>query len=1104
MRVLMLVILFVVVIVAPPSSLAATVVHHDLDVTLNPAGHSLSAVASLSFPEDKRRHTVVFRLHDGLTVKALEGGITQQQRNAQTLATTYTAQTTSEGRLRLQYSGQISHDFQAPSEEYARSFLQTRGMISDKGVFLERGSYWFPSTDHELFTFDLKVHLPDGWTAVSQGERQRLEPVKSGWESVSWRATQPQNDLYLIAGQFHEYTKSFNRIEAQVYLRDDDPALAQKYIDATGRYLAMYVKMLGPYPYSKFALVENFWETGYGMPSFTLLGPRVIRLPFILHSSYPHEILHNWWGNGVYVDFRNGNWAEGLTAYMADHLIREQRGKASEHRRTLLQNYMDYVSESDDFPLARFVNRHSSSSEAIGYGKSLMLFHMLRIKLGDRAFIEALRQLYREYKFKHAGFEDLQTVFSQVYGSDLSAFFQQWVHRDGAPNLSLENVHLEQQGEVWQLGFDVVQNQNALFDLDVPVLITLADGSDAGTTAINTRSNKKSVELTLSQRPEAIALDPLFDVFRRVDRRETPPTLSHIFGAEDVLMVLPSLANTAMRRAYEALVEEWKMILPGSLEAIYDDQVKAPLIDKSVWIVGAENLLRAEFAQHAHDYAIRFNGHETELNGESLSDQQDHVIAVTRNKSQIEHAWGYISAANVNAVAGLARKLPHYRRYSALSFSGDEPTINHKVTWPVLASPLVHYFNKDAVLKPKEHTALAQLPAAFSASAMMKHVRALSAPEMQGRGLKTEGLDKAADYLEQAFKRAGLKPYEGDRYAQTWQQNVDGIENSVTLRNIIGVVPGKNPKHQHEALVVTAHYDHLGFGWPDVRKGSENKLHPGADDNASGIAVMLEVAKALVSRGGGERTVVFIAFTAEEAGLLGSRHFVKNPSPFSLDKTIAVVNLDAVGRHQGKPLKAMGVGTAREWVHILRGIGFVSGIHVTAISDDHGGSDQRSFIEAGVPGIQLFGEVHQDYHRHTDTIDKIEPDSLVNTAVVLNELVDYLGNRPEMLNVTLKGKRSNSPVRPRPGRGRKVSLGTIPDFAFGGPGVRLTGTVTDSPVDKAGLKAGDILVEAQGKRINNLGDYAQVLRMLQPGQKIHLKLRRDGESIEVEVVAESR
>lgn len=128
----------------------------------------------------------------------------------------------------------------------------------------------------------------------------------------------------------------------------------------------MYSKLIGPYPYKKFALVENFWETGYGMPSFTLLGPKIIRFPFILHSSYPHEILHNWWANGVFVDLNAGNWNEGLTAYLSDHLVKEQRNQGVEYRRTTLQKYTDYVAKSKDFPIMEFRSRHSSATEAVG------------------------------------------------------------------------------------------------------------------------------------------------------------------------------------------------------------------------------------------------------------------------------------------------------------------------------------------------------------------------------------------------------------------------------------------------------------------------------------------------------------------------------------------------------------------------------------------------------------------------------------------------------------------------------------------------------------------------------------------------------------------
>ena len=250
-------------------------------------------------------------------------------------------------------------------------------------------------------TYTLAVELPAGWKSVSQGERTSSETSGSPAGALErWSVATPTEEVHLIAAPFTEYSRDAGAVKAMAFLRKPDQALADRYLDATAQYLEMYRGLLGPYPYSKFALVENFWETGYGMPSFTLLGEQVIRFPFILHSSYPHELLHNWWGNGVFVDFAGGNWCEGLTAYLADHLIAEQRGQGADHRRAILQRVTDYVTPENDFPLSRFQNRHNAVTEAVGYGKTAMVFNMLREKVGDAQFIKALQEFYRDNRFR--------------------------------------------------------------------------------------------------------------------------------------------------------------------------------------------------------------------------------------------------------------------------------------------------------------------------------------------------------------------------------------------------------------------------------------------------------------------------------------------------------------------------------------------------------------------------------------------------------------------------------------------------------------------------------------------------------------------------------
>jgi aminopeptidase N len=191
-----------------------------------------------------------------------------------------------------------------------------------------------------------------------------------------WDSGGAMDEIYLVGGPLNVFKDSAGAVETLVYLHERDASIAGKYLAATAQYIEMYRTLIGPYPYGKFALVENF----------TLLGPQIIRFPFIINSSYPHEILHNWWGNSVFVDAVAGNWCEGLTAYMADHLIQEQRGTADEYRRSTLQKYRDYVKTGRDFPLAEFRNRFSAATEAVGYGKAMMGFHALRRYVGDDAF----------------------------------------------------------------------------------------------------------------------------------------------------------------------------------------------------------------------------------------------------------------------------------------------------------------------------------------------------------------------------------------------------------------------------------------------------------------------------------------------------------------------------------------------------------------------------------------------------------------------------------------------------------------------------------------------------------------------------------------------
>jgi hypothetical protein len=304
--------------------------------------------------------------------------------------------------------------------------------------------------------------------------------------------------------------------------------------------------------------------------------------------------------------------------------------------------------------------------------------------------------------------------------------------------------------------------------------------------------------------------------------------------------------------------------------------------------------------------------------------------------------------------------------------------------------------------------------------------------------------------------------------------------------------------------VVGAHVDHLGLGWPDVHSGDEGKLHPGADDNASGVAVLLELAALLSRELEPRRSIVFVAFTAEEWGLRGSRHYVEAMTRWPASEIMTMINLDTVGRLGEDKITVFGTGSATEWVHIVRGIGFTTGIEAKSVADDLGGSDQKSFLEAGVPAVQVFSGAHEDYHRPTDLPADIDAGGMVKVAAFVREALVYLSEREEPLTSTLSGSAEPTVVAPPTSSGRRVSLGTLPEFSFPGPGVKIADVRPDTPAQAAGLLPGDLILSIDGEDVADVRGYAGILGRHDPGDTIRIRVSREGDQLEVEATLVAR
>ncbi|THJ23945.1 MAG: M1 family metallopeptidase [Nitrospira sp. CG24E] len=445
--------------------------------------------------------------------------------------------------LDVQYHGVINDPPQDPRHLRFVTPSETAGHIGPEGVYVSSESHWYPDIPESLSTYELSVAVPRGWTVVTQGKSGESRPCLAGlcrseqMVMTEWIVTQPSEALTLVANTFvtssrNWITKTGQKIQLSTYLFPDDAHLAEEYLDATARYLDAYIPLLGPYPFEKFAVVENFFASGLGMPSFTLLGSGIIKRHYVQPYALGHEIVHSWIGNDVFNHADRGNWVEGLTTYLANyywHELMEDHAQARDQRRLMVQGYNLHVPLERDYPVAQFTQKEDEHDNAIGYQKGAMLFHLLRQEVGEETFWRALKSLVSQYHGRYAEWRDLERVFASESRQDLRWFFAQWVEQDGAPVLSLaEAVVRPVTGELaqaFQLEATIVQSSKP-FRLPLQLLIRM-DGGNEHRLTLPLRSMRERVSVTLPARPIAIDLDPEFMAFRRIARRSLAPVLNH-------------------------------------------------------------------------------------------------------------------------------------------------------------------------------------------------------------------------------------------------------------------------------------------------------------------------------------------------------------------------------------------------------------------------------------------------------------------------------------------------------------------------------------------------------------------------------------------------
>ncbi len=373
----------------------------------------------------------------------------------------------------------------------------------------------------------------------------------------------------------------------------------------------------------------------------------------------------------------------------------------------------------------------------------------------------------------------------------------------------------------------------------------------------------------------------------------------------------------------------------------------------------------------------------------------------------------------------------------------------------------------------------------------------------QGRGLGSMGLAEAGKWMEKQFEHIGLEPAGDDGgYRHVFgvpiadPSNPHAQKGFVYAFNVMGRIPGNG--EFDGVIVIGAHYDHLGFGDDGSLEPDSRAIHNGADDNASGTAALLEVARQMNERRGQlKRDVVFMAFSAEERGLVGASNIVRRPPEgLVIENIVAMVNMDMVGRLRDEKLSVLGGDSAEEWDDLVGPLCDHYGFECTVGGDGFGSSDQSAFFAADVPVLHFFTGTHSEYHKPSDDANLINAEGGARIAWLVSDVASTVANREGELTLV---KTSDGPQRRM---ALKARLGTIPDYAGpadGSPGLLLSDVRPESPAEEAGLQRGDIIVQIGDMEIASVQDYMVVLSESNPGDTAPVIVIRDGERVEMEV-----
>ncbi len=519
-------------------------------------------------------------------------------------------------------------------------------LISDRAIVLT--SAWHP-IPREPALFSLSAMVPDGFTALTQADHLA---ETDGENTARFSFSQPLQSIAFVAAPYEKQRREVRPgLDVYTMFFKEDRDLADGYLDAAVEYIRRYEEMIGTFPYNHYVIAENIMPTGFGLPTFTLLGRQVIRLPFIKETSLGHEILHSWFGNSVDIAPGSGNWSEGLTTYLADMAYRDDRGEGAQARKEAIRRYQDYITADapnlDGFLWAGHDRITGQANRVVGYQKSAMLFHELARRVGDQVFQRGVQRLYQDFRSGAASWQDIKMIFEEESGHNLDLFFSQRLQRNDLPQLSVSGIAVTQGSEDAKVSLTVSQDQSSPYDMLLPVIVETVNGATRFERLITDQQTE--LEFRLDGTPLAVVIDPDYDLMRSLTPEEAAPTWSSLLGAEDCVVVIDDAADRQRFESFIELTGRYGCSLRDSSEITQTD-----LESRSIIFIGTTSpQLRKLYSDPGHPDS----GFTLEIRKNPFNDQQAMAIVSSNSREDTDN---------------VAHRLSHYGKYSYLHFSAGK------------------------------------------------------------------------------------------------------------------------------------------------------------------------------------------------------------------------------------------------------------------------------------------------------------------------------------------------------------------------------------------------------------------------------------------------